>query len=113
LARQGLSPVGPPFGRFEPTADGSLQVETGFPVALPVERIGRVAPDQLPGGTVARLLYRGRYDGLGEAYVTATEWVEAHGYRVSGPPWECYLDDPDVPEPRTEVFVPCTTRPHP
>jgi hypothetical protein len=22
-------------------------------------------------------------------------------------PWECYLDDPEVPAPRTEVFMPC------
>lgn len=109
LARQGLSPVGPPLGRYVPKPDGSFEVEAGFPVGHPVTGAGRVEPDRLPGGTVARVLYRGDYAGVGEAYASATEWVGAHGYRVSGQSWECYLDEPDVPEPRTEVFVPCTT----
>ena len=29
------------------------------------------------------------------------------GYELSGAPWESYLDDPTVAEPRTEVFMPC------
>jgi effector-binding domain-containing protein len=59
---------------------------------------------------VARIVYQGQYDGVGAAYATATEWVGEHGYRVSGQSWECYLDEPDVREPRTEVFVPCSAR---
>lgn len=108
LAHQGLSPVGPPFGRYLPKPDGSFQVEAGFPVTLPVTAAGRVEPDQLPGGTVARIVYRGQYDGVGEAYVTAEEWIGEHGYRVSGQAWECYLDEPDAPYPRTAVCVPCS-----
>jgi effector-binding domain-containing protein len=107
LGRQGLAPAGPPFGRYLPRSDGSFEVEAGFPVERPVTGTGRVKPAELPGGTVATTLYQGPYDGVSEAYATATEWVGAHGYRPIGQPWECYLDEPDVPQPRTEVFVPC------
>lgn len=32
---------------------------------------------------------------------------------TAGAPWECYLDGPEVPEPRTGVFIPCVpARPH-
>lgn len=110
LARQGMSPTGPPFGRYVPRSDGSFEVEAGFPVSLPVTAAGRVEPAQLPGGAVARILYRGPYDGVAQAYAAATEWVGDHGYRVSGQSWECYLDEPDVREPRTEVFVPCSAK---
>lgn len=107
LARQGLAPTGPPFGRYVPRSDGSFHVEAGFPVERPVTGTGRVEPAELPGGTVARSLYQGPYEGLSDAYAAATDWVRAHGYRTVGHPWECYLDEPDVPQPRTEVFVPC------
>jgi effector-binding domain-containing protein len=107
LAGQGLHPTGPPLGRYVPVAGGRFQVEAGFPVARPVAASGPVHPAELPGGTVARCLHRGPYEGVAGAYTAATDWIEAHGLTVSGPPWESYLDEPDVPQPRTEVLVPC------
>jgi effector-binding domain-containing protein len=58
-------------------------------------------------------MHVGDYAGLGAAYEAATAWLTDNGYVVTGEPWECYLDGPEVPEPRTEVFIPCTeARPH-
>ena len=34
------------------------------------------------------------------------------GYRPSGAPWESYLDEPDVSEPRTMVYLPCVAIRH-
>ena len=41
------------------------------------------------------------------AYEAAISWLTDEGCVVTAAPWECYLDGPEVPEPRTEVFVPC------
>jgi len=113
LDKQGLIPAGAPFGRYRPT-DGGFDVEVGFPCSGAVEATGRVEPAELPGGRVARTMHVGSYDEVGEAYEAAIAWITDEGYVVTAAPWECYLDGPEVPEPRTEVFVPCEpAHPHP
>lgn len=107
LAAQGAGPCGMPFARYRPGDDGGWDVEAGFPVETPVTAAGDVVPATLPGGHAARVLYRGPYDGVAAAYEAAEKWVLENGYRPSDAPWECYLDEPDVAEPRTEVFMPC------
>lgn len=106
LGRQGVSPAGPPFGRYV-VSEGGFEIEAGFPTAGTVEASGRVLPGELPAGTAATTLHTGAYDEVGAAYTAATQWLTDHRLVVSGAPWESYLDGPEVPEPRTEVFVPC------
>jgi hypothetical protein len=103
--RQGLRFAGPPFGRFERCGDG-FEVEAGFPVeGAPTPRES-VEVGNLPGGPAACLLYQGSYAGLGSAYEAVERWVVEHGHTPSGPPWESYLDGPDVPNPRTQICQP-------
>lgn len=109
LGEQHLGPVGPPFGRYIAGPDG-FDVEAGFPAAGHVRASGRVVPLVLPAGAAARLMYRGDYAGIGQAYAAVEEWLKGRGLVPAGRPWECYLDDPDVPEPRTELYVPCLPR---
>jgi effector-binding domain-containing protein len=109
LGEQHLGPVGPPFGRYTPGPDG-FDVEAGFPAAARMTPSGRVVPLALPGGTAAHLRYRGDYAGIGQAYGMVEGWLAARGLATAGRPWECYLDEPDVPEPRTELYVPCRPR---
>jgi effector-binding domain-containing protein len=104
---QGLDVVGPPFGRWTPR-DKGFDVAAGFPVSGRVETQGRVEPDELPGGTVARTLHTGPYDGIGAAYAATFAWLAEHALRVAGEPWESYLDGPETGEPRTVVCVPCS-----
>jgi effector-binding domain-containing protein len=109
LQEQHIGPVGPPFGRYTPGPEG-FDVEAGFPAGAPVTPSGRVVPLVLPGGTAACIRYRGDYAGIGQAYDTVQSWLAAHGLEAAGHPWECYLDGPDVPEPRTVIYVPCRKR---
>ena len=112
-ADQHLPVVGPPIGRYRPLPDGSWDVEAGFPVGGPLAPEGRVLPTTLPGGRAARTVHTGAYAGVGAAYGAILDWFTEVGYVADGVPWETYLDAPDVPEPRTEVFVPCHhARPH-
>jgi effector-binding domain-containing protein len=106
LSAQGLGPVGPPIGRYVPTAQGFI-VEAGFPTTAAVTPVGRVVPIELPGGPAARLLHRGDYSTIAPAYDAVRAWLEAEGYVPAGEPWEAYLDGPDVAEPRTFVYQPC------
>ena len=109
LEEQHLGPVGPPFGRYTPGPQG-FDVEAGFPAGAQVTPAGRVVPLVLPGCTAAKVQYRGDYAGVAEAYDAARGWLSAHGMEPAGQPWECYLDGPDTPEPRTMIYLPCQRR---
>jgi effector-binding domain-containing protein len=106
LDRQCLAPTGPPYSRYTMAEDG-FEVESGFPTSGAVTASGGVVPSELPGGTVATTLHTGAYDEVGAAYAAADSWLAEHRMVAAGSPWECYLDGPEVAEPRTEVLVPC------
>ncbi|HEV7211634.1 MAG TPA: GyrI-like domain-containing protein [Blastococcus sp.] len=105
LAAQHLAPAGPPFGRYRVTPAG-FDVEAGFPATAAVEASGRVVPAELPGGPVVTATHRGGYETVGTTYEAVTAWLAGHGYQSAGEPWECYLDGPEVAEPRTLVCFP-------
>jgi effector-binding domain-containing protein len=117
LDQQGLHPTGAPFGRYglpDGTPEGAaFDAEVGFPCNDVVKPEGRVEACELPGGRVVRTMHVGPYGDVGAAYEAAMAWMTDEGYVLEGAPWECYLDGPEVAEPRTEVFIPCTpARPH-
>lgn len=107
LDRQGLAAAGPPFARYGVPVGEVVDLEAGFPASGPVRAEGRVVAGDLPGGPAAQVLHRGDYSGVGAAYDAVSRWLEEHGHRPAGPPWESYLDGPDVAEPRTVVTLPC------
>lgn len=107
VGHQGLQFSGPPFGRYRPADDGGWDVEAGFPVSGTPAAEGRVESTTLPGGQVAHTTHVGDYGALGAAYEAVAAWLTGQGYVPAGEPWEAYLDEPDVPNPRTEVYFPC------
>ncbi|WP_165372700.1 GyrI-like domain-containing protein [Pengzhenrongella frigida] len=109
IGAQGLHPAGPPFGCYVPTPDG-FQVEPGFPATGPVEPSGRVLPATLPAGPAIVVLHTGPYSAVAAAYEAAQAWLVDHDGEATAPPWETYLDGPEVAEPRTLVYVPCRPR---
>lgn len=109
LAAQGIEPAGPPFGCYLP-GEAGLVVEAGVPVTRPVQPTGRVERGETPGGWTLLVLHRGPYDEVPAAYAAAEEWMAGNDWEASGPPWEAYLDGPEVAQPRTVVHVPCRPR---
>ena len=109
-AEQGLRLAGAPFGRYRLVGSGLMDAEAGFPVRGTVSAHGRVRPTTLPGGRTARTLHVGDYSGVGAAYQAVQDWLTEKGYVGDGEPWESYLDAPDAPQTRTEVFFPCQLR---
>lgn len=101
---------GPPFARYLCWREHDCDLEGGLPVAHSVPSEGEVRAAQIGGCTAAKTVHTGPYSGLSEAHRAAIAWIEQHGYRVAGSPWESYIDDPsEVADPshlRTEVFWP-------
>ena len=107
LDEQGLAPAGPPFGRWEPRADG-FDAEAGFPSTGPISPAGRVrTSDCCPAAWRQRPSTAGTTPASERRTASSTNWITSNGYVVTGQPWESYLDEPDVPEPRTQVYLPC------
>jgi effector-binding domain-containing protein len=104
---QDLHVSGAPIARYRSAGTEAWDVEAGFPVhGVPVAE-GRVEAAKLPGGRMAKTLHVGAYADVGQAYAAVQDWLVGHGYAAEGDPWECYLDGPEVPRPRTEIFFPC------
>lgn len=107
---QGVGPVGPVYSyhyRLDPEV---FDFEVGVPVSAPVTAAGRVRPGSLPGTRVARTVYAGPYEGLGEAWCRFGSWIEEQGYVPAEGLWECYVRGPesssDPAEWRTEFNRP-------
>ncbi len=66
-AAQGIGPAGPLFSHHSRMDPDTFDFEIGVPVRAPVSATGRVKPGRLPAATVARTVYHGPYEGLGQA----------------------------------------------
>lgn len=110
VGSQGIAPTGPVFSHHLRLDRAVFDFEVGVPVAAAVKAVGRVKPGTLPGGTVARTVYRGPYEGLGPAWEEFDRWIVAQGYTPAPNLWECYLrgpeSGPDDSEWQTELVRP-------
>lgn len=114
VAAQGIAPVGPWFTHHLRMDPDTFDFEIGVPVATPVAAAGRVKPGRLPAATVARTVYRGRYEGLPAAWGEFMAWVAAQGHTPATDLWEIYVAGPESsPDPadwRTELNRPITRK---
>lgn len=110
IGRQGIAPAGPMFSHHTCVDEKFFEFDLGVPISAPVTAEGRVIPGELPAARVARTVYHGGYDGLGEAWGEFEAWLDANGHERLQNLWECYLAGPDVsPDPahwQTELVHP-------
>lgn len=107
VAAQGGAAVGPPFARYR-DSDGVFEIEAGFPVAGDLHAQGDVDVYVRPGGEAAQTMHTGAYSEVAAAFAAVETWLTDNGWRPADAPWEEYLDEPTVAEPRTLVTFPCT-----
>ena len=69
--------------------------EVGVPVAMRAIAAGDVRPGELPATTIARTVYHGGYEGLGDAWGEFVQWIESEGYTPAADLWECYAVGPE------------------
>jgi DNA-binding transcriptional MerR regulator len=113
LGQHGINPAGPPIGIYhdEEYRERDADVEIAVPVTDPVPEGEWVKPRRLPAvDEMACLTHQGGYDTIGGAYGQLMGWIEANGYRLSGPPREVYLRGPESGEDAsgyvTEIQIP-------
>ena len=93
---QGVGPVGPVFSHHFDMQPGIFNFEVGVPVSSPVRPVARVKTGELPATKVARTIYTGPYEGLGDGWDEFTDQVEAAGHQRASNLWERYLTDPSA-----------------
>lgn len=112
IATQGVTPTGPWFNHHLKMAEDTWNFEISVPVSSPVVAAGRVKPSQLPAMKVARTVYHGPYEGLGDAWGEFLDWIAANGHTPAPDLYECYVTGPESsPDPanwRTEFTKPLT-----
>jgi effector-binding domain-containing protein len=110
LAAQGITPAGPWFTHHLRMDPEVFDFEIGVPVPAPISPTGRVQNSQLPATTVARAIYHGGYEGLGDAWGKFDAWLTAEGHTPAPNLWENFVAGPESsPDPaawRTELNRP-------
>lgn len=110
LAAQQITPMGPWFSHHFRMDPATFDFEVGVPVDAPVKPAGRVRGSRLPAARVARTVYRGGYEGLGDAWGELEAWMKTAGLAPAKELWEIYAAGPETgPDPaawRTELNRP-------
>ena len=108
-----LAIAGRPFARYSDVGPGLMTIEVGTPLAAPAAGAGDIEAITLPGGPAAVAVHMGAYDKLQDTYAAIERWMQEHGVRAAGAPWESYITDPaEHPDPanwRTDVYWPIST----
>ncbi len=97
----------PAFALYHGAPGDTADLEVGFVTGAAVEPVGDVVVGFLPGGRIARTVYAGGYEGLGEAWAALFGWATSNDLEPSGEMWEVYLNMPtpdgDPADNRTEL----------
>jgi effector-binding domain-containing protein len=91
LKAQGITPTGPWLTHHFRMDPKVFDYEICVPVPTPVKPVGRVKPGQLSARKIARTLYHGPYEGLGDAWGEFMDWIESNGHTKAEDLWEQYL----------------------
>jgi len=111
--KQGLAPAGPFIGVYfnDPSKvkPEELKWNLGFTVSNDAKVQSPLKKTEFKHKTVAVYLHIGPYENTGKAYDKIFKYVKDHGYKITRPTYEKYLNDPRQVRPeelKTEVIVP-------
>ena len=76
--------------------DQIFDMEAGMQVFKGAVDVDGFKISHLPGGNILQITYMGSYDGLSEAYTEIVQWMRANAFEPAGPPWDSYVDDPEL-----------------
>ena len=96
LAKEGITPAGPPIARYSDGGDSGFQFETGYPVAEAPKGApdGGVGVGDAPSGTFLDFVHRGSFNNIDETYSAIDDYFSARGRQSGrGPEGD---DDKDV-----------------
>jgi effector-binding domain-containing protein len=93
---QGVGAAGPWFTHHLRMDPKVFDFEICVPVKSPIQAAGRVKPGSLPAARVARTVYHGPYERLGDAWGEFGRWIEAEGLKPAADLWEVYVAGPET-----------------
>lgn len=88
---------------------GNADLEVAVPISGKAEGTDEIKCCELPGGKMAKVLYKGPYKESKPAYEKLFAWLEENGKSITGPIRELYLNDPAQTAPEellTEIYAP-------
>jgi effector-binding domain-containing protein len=114
LGSKGVRPLGPPSGIWHDPdfKETDLDTEVVIPVAQTFASGEGVQAAELPAVPAAACaIHQGPYEDFSQAYTAIMGWINANGFRISGPCREIYLrgPGPGIVDPSayvTEIQVP-------
>lgn len=90
-------------------ASGEADIEVVIPVLKEVDDGDEVKCYRLDGGRMAKIVHRGAYHDVEQAYAKLFAWLAEQGRRIAGNIREVYMNDPRQVPPEelvTEIFAP-------
>ena len=96
IANQNIAVTGPWFTHHVRPPGDMFDFEICLPVTAPVAAAGRMRPGSWPAMTVARTVYHGGFEGLGQAWSAFIGQIGAAGHPMADDLWERYLVGPDA-----------------
>lgn len=110
IGEQGAKPGSPHLALWHTSAEtlADEDAEAAVPIDRPLTGSETVKVYELPQVEVASAVHHGDFSEFTQLHTALLGWIEANGYRVSGPFRELYLEhDPDDPSrSTTEVQYP-------
>jgi effector-binding domain-containing protein len=96
LSGRGVTPSGPPFGRYfsDPSVgEANLVWEIGFPIPAGTTVEAPFEVRDLPAASYAVHVHRGPIEELGTAWGSLIEWVMGNGYMPVPPAMQVFKGD--------------------
>jgi effector-binding domain-containing protein len=111
LAKQGITPSGPPMTIYTQTDDSGFSFRVAVPVAQapPNPPKGDIALGQAPSGKALKFVHRGAYDAMDETYEAIINYLDDKGLEAKDVFVEEYPDGPlkqGDDKLKVNVFVP-------
>lgn len=108
VAQAGGALKGPAFTAYHNMDMQDLDVEIGFPVAVPVPPQGRMVVTEIPGGKAAVAMHIGPYDTVERTYKRLEAFMKEQHVTPRGVAYEMYFDPPETPPEkiRTQIMFP-------
>src|SRR5215471_15211356 len=113
VAAQGAGPTGPWFTHHLKMDPNVFDFEICVPVSRRIAPVGRVKPAELRAMRAVQTIYRGGYEGLGDAWGEFLRWIDQEGLKARRDLLECYLAGPETSDDpadwQTELTKPLMT----
>jgi effector-binding domain-containing protein len=94
---------------LEAEKTGTADVEVAIPISRIIDETEEMRIYDLPGGKMAKIIHKGPYDKMDQAYEKLFNWIDQNGKSISGATREVYINDPNevgIEETLTEIYAP-------